>query len=340
MSVRETEEMNILIAYGTRPEYNKLRPLLDKLKGLINYKLLFTGQHIDLVPEINPDYRIEIKDGKNRLNSIMESILNCDENIFENISHVMILGDTTTTLAIAINSFHRKIPLIHIEAGARTYDIYNPYPEELNRQVISRMTSIHFCPTEVDRENLKREMCSGEFHVVGQTGMDNLKHIIPTYGNKILITLHRRENHVNISEYFTELNILAGIYNDLEFILPIHPSPNVYKHKDLLKNVNVIKPLDHKKLIDILADSRFVITDSGGIMDEACFLNKKVIVPRKIIENEKRQMIDKCFYMCSSPKHLHSLFKDIYEDYKINIQCPFGDGNASSKIYKVLEELL
>jgi UDP-N-acetylglucosamine 2-epimerase (non-hydrolysing) len=331
------EKMNILIAYGTRPEYIKLKPVLLELKGKIDYKLLFTGQHEDMLPELNPDYKLIIKNDGNRLDSIVQSILNCDEFIFEGITHIMVLGDTTTTLAIALLAAHRKIPLIHVEAGARTYNIESPYPEELNRQLISRITSIHLCSADTDKENLMNEKCSGYIHVVGQTGLDNLKNIETNYGNQVLITLHRSENHILIPEYFKVLDELASKYVDLKFILPIHPNPDVYKHKHLLKNVNVIKPVTHDALLEIIASCRFVITDSGGIMDEAVFLGKKVIVPRKIVENQKLQLVNKCIYLCDNPDRMVGIFEKVYKRYENNIKCPFGDGNAASKILKVLK---
>ncbi len=324
----------ILISYGTRPEYIKIKPIIEKLSK-DKYSLLFTGQHKDIVKK-ESDLLISISDGTNRLDSIICSILN-NESIFENIDYVMVMGDTTSALAVAMAAFHRSIPVIHLEAGLRTFDMSNPYPEEFNRRTISCISSINFCPTENNMENLKKEKCQGKNYVVGNTSIDNLIGITPSYGNSIIITLHRRENHHLIHSYFERINLLAEKHHELKFICPIHPNPNVYNYRHLLTKVQTTQPLCHQKFLNQLTNCKFVISDSGGIQEEASFLNKKVIVCRKV--TERQESVNKTSFICQSPEELNHIFEFVNNNYLTNEKCPFGDGFASERIVKILNTL-
>lgn len=331
--------MRLLISYGTRPEWIKLCPVIEEIRGKIPFKILFTGQHTDLVPEASIDYFIEIKKLRDRQESIVNSILTCNPVIFEDISHVLVQGDTTSSFAVALAAFYKGKFVIHLEAGGRTYDTRSPFPEEFNRQVISSIADIHFCITEGDRRNLVREKSQGAKFVVGDTVLDHLRSVTPEYGNRILVTLHRHENQMLIPQWFMAISNLAKRYKQFEFVLPIHPNPAIYAHKDLLKRVNVCKAMDHKDLIAVLAESRLVISDSGGIMDEACFLNKKVIIPRKIVETEKAQSLGIHFFLCQEPKELGPLFDTLIEEYQVEAPCPYGDGFAAKRIAQILTEI-
>jgi len=327
----------ILICYGTRPEWLKVKPLINEFKkNNIKFKILFTGQHASIAPS-KADYTCSINDTlcSNRLNSILASTLIVPDNVFKNITYVLVQGDTTSALGLALNAFNHGIKVIHLEAGLRTYDNKNPFPEEINRQIISRFADIHFCPTKANKNNLINELCGGKKFVVGNTSLDNIKDIITSYTDTVLITLHRRENHAIIKEWFNEISKIALKYKDIKFILPIHPNPNVQKYKYLLKGVEVIDPLEHSKLIKILANCKTAITDSGGIQEEASYFNKKIIVCRKVTERQESTNIHS--YICSTPNKLNSLFKKIIKDYKINKPCPYGEGNAAQKIVKILK---
>jgi len=327
----------ILLCFGTRPEWLKIKPVIEELKNnKLPYKTLFTGQHVDIVTR-NADLKFVIKKStNNRLNDITSSLLRIPDNFFKGIEYVLVQGDTTSAAALALNAFHRGIKVIHLEAGLRTYDSLNPYPEELNRQIISRIATIHLCPTKNNKKNLLLEKCHGKIYVTGNTSLDNLKNIKTSYSNNILVTLHRRENHIIMADWFKQLNHIASLYKDLNFILPLHPNPNVQKYKNLLTNINIVKPLNHQQLLQILSNSRFCITDSGGIQEEASFLNKKAIVCRKI--TERQEAIGITSFMCPTPKHLLPIFKKIYNDYKIKTQSPFGNGNAAKKIIKIFKK--
>jgi UDP-N-acetylglucosamine 2-epimerase (non-hydrolysing) len=326
----------ILICYGTRPEHIKISPLLKEMGGVIPYKTLFTGQHTDLVKNINFDHTITIKDDKNRLDSVVQSCLNLDDSIFEGITHILVQGDTVSAYSLALAAFHRGIKVIHLEAGLRTYDFQNPYPEEAYRQMISRISDINLCPTDLNENNLVVEGVLGESVVVGNTVLDNLVGIKTTYSDKVLVTMHRRENHINMSSWFEAINQLAMDNPELRFEMPLHPNPNVKKHKDLLTNVNVVSPFDYDTMIEEISKCRFLISDSGGIQEESSFLNKKVIVCRKI--TERPESVGKHSFMCREPKDLKGLFYSLKDNYEVDLECPYGDGRSSKRIVKYLKE--
>ena len=322
----------ILLCFGTRPEWLKIKPLI---KVLDNYELLFTGQHPDLLKNIKVDYQITIGDNPNRLDQLIsDCLLQFPKGNFDS---VLVQGDTASAFACAIAAFHRKKQIIYLEAGLRSYDLEHPYPEEGYRQMIARLANINLCPTNLSQKNLINEGVHGLCYVVGNTVLDNL---LPykrkcEYTNKVLVTLHRRENHHQMGKWFEEVNKLAKINPELEFILPIHPNPNVKKHKHLLTNINVVEPLSHPELLDILVKCKLVISDSGGLQEEGSFFNKKVIVCRETTERPEAIKTGH-LHLCSSPKNLASKFGYLINNYYINEICPYGDGNSSNKIYKII----
>lgn len=327
----------LLIAFGTRPEFIKIKPLLEvfKVNKFDKYKLLFTGQHEEIVgSKLFFDYKIKISDGENRLDSIFTSILNKND-LFKDITYVLVQGDTASAYAVALAAFHRRIKVIHLEAGLRTYDIDNPYPEEYYRRCISNMSSINLCVSEVNKDNLLTEKCPGKNYVVGNTVLDNIRDVKTSYNKKILVTLHRRENHEQIKEWFSELESLANIYTDYEFLLPIHPNPNVKKHAGTLNKVKVVEPLEHEKLINYLADCAFIITDSGGLQEESAFLQKKSIVCRKF--TERVEGLNVFSFLCHESKDLKNMVDSFIIDYRINQPCPYGDGYTAEKVYDIIK---
>jgi UDP-N-acetylglucosamine 2-epimerase (non-hydrolysing) len=335
-------EAMLLIAFGTRPEWIKIRPVVEAIQGKIPHKLLFTGQHTDLIDEVAQEFTnitLEIEDMCNvRLDSIVASILKQIPSDMYGATRLMVQGDTTTVFAVALAAFHRQIPIIHLEAGLRTWDNKQPYPEEFNRQSVASMASIHLCPTSLSMKNLLREERhhNSEIHVVGNTALDNLRNQLPNQDYQVLITLHRRENHKNIAEWFSVINKIAEENTDLFFVLPIHPNPNVLKHRDILTNVEVCDPLPHHYLLKHLKDSRLVITDSGGIQEEAAYFHKPCIVCRE--KTERLEGVGDFSWICKKPSELNGLF-DQLKNTKINKswQCPYGDGYASEKILNILE---
>ena len=331
----------LLISYGTRPEYIKILPIINEMSiNGMKYKTIFTGQHQDIVQQ-NSDFKLPpIKEENNRLDSIIKNCLNIPENYFEGISSILVQGDTTSVVGLSLASLHRKIKVVHLEAGLRTYDYENPYPEENNRRIVSTIASIHLCPTKYNAKNLKNEKVLGEIYVVGNTVLDSIKNYKKRceYTNKILVTLHRRENHDKIEKWFNEINLLAKENPELEFILPIHPNPNVIKHKEILTNVKVINPLSHDELVEILIKTKLVITDSGGIQEECSFLNKKCLVCRKT--TERPESINLTSFMVESYDKLKNIFYNHINDFELNTKSPYGDGKSAKKIIKIFKENL
>ena len=326
----------ILICYGTRPEHIKISPLLKEMDGIIPYKTLFTGQHKDLVKNINFDHYLTIGEGVNRLDTVVQSCLNIDETTFKDVTHILVQGDTVSAYSLALAAFHRGIKIIHLEAGLRTYDFENPYPEEAYRQCISRISDINLCPTQNNLNNLQGEKINGESVVVGNTVLDNLLGVKTKYNDKVLVTMHRRENHHNMDEWFKTINQLAIDNPELKFEIPLHPNPNVKKHKDLLTHVNVVSPFDYDTMIKEISECCFLISDSGGIQEESSFLNKKVIVCRKI--TERPESVGKHSFMCGEPKDLKGLFYSLKDNYEVDLECPYGDGRSSERIVNYLKE--
>ena len=282
----------------------------------------------------------EVSDGDNRLDSLVCSLLN-KNFIFDNIDHVLVQGDTTSAFAVALAAFHRNIPVIHLEAGLRTFNRQHPYPEEFNRTAISSLASIHLCPTETSAKNVRAMVgTDSKIYVTGNTVLDNLYGLTPTVSNKVLVTMHRRENHNQIEKWFREIDSLAEKYNDLEFILPIHPNPNIYNYKNILTHVNVVDPLSYDECIDLIRICKTIITDSGGIQEESAFLKKKCIVCREI--SERSEGIGTFAYMCQKPDDLSNIFESIINSgqFIVDKKCPYGDGQSSYKILKILNESL
>jgi UDP-N-acetylglucosamine 2-epimerase (non-hydrolysing) len=325
------KKKNILICLGTRPEYIKVKSLIENLS---NIKTCFTGQHKDLLQNIEVDYKLSMNKelSENRLNNIFSNILSY--NIFDDIEYVMVQGDTSTACAIALSAFNHGIKIIHLEAGLRSGNLKDPYPEEMNRQVIGRLADIHLCPTEFNKENLMKENVSGEIHVVGNTGLDNISKEGCEYNNQVLITMHRRDNHHNMDKWFQELEKLADKYSDIEFIIPLHPNPNVQKHRDIFKKVKVVEPMNHNDLIEYVKKCKFVISDSGGLQEECSYLNKKIIVCRKT--TERPESIGTHSFMCGEPELLIELVHKIINNYYVNAECPYGNGESWRKILDII----
>ena len=327
----------ILISFGTRPEFIKIKPLIEAFKDRIPFKLLFTGQHVDLLSDVEGDiHKLTIEDGSNRLDSIVSSMMNNDA-IFEGVDAVLVQGDTTSVFAVALAAFHRRIKIIHLEAGLRTFNKDHPYPEEFNRRAVSVMADIHLSPTELCTENLNKERVDGKIFTVGNTVLDNLVDIQPEYTNKVVITMHRRENHHIIPEWFAAFDRLALENPQYEFIIPLHPNPNVQKHKDLLKHVKVVDPMQYAEFIKLLSQARLVITDSGGLQEESSFFKKKCIVCRQATERVEGMGT---FAFMSSPDKVESDFYSMIDDYIPDDTCPYGDGHSAERITNILLEEL
>jgi len=327
----------LLITFGTRPEYIKVLPVMKEfdIRGY-PYKTFFTGQHTSLLENaLKPDHQIEIPEKGNRLDTIVQTILNKEE-IFEDITSVMVQGDTTSAFATALSAFHRKIPVTHLEAGLRTYDKYSPYPEEFNRRAISALADVHLVPTEVAAKNLRQEGFSKNIHQVGNTVLDNLSSIEISDTNTVIVTLHRREKHSQIKEWFIAINDLAKKNKHLNFIFPIHPNPVVKKYEKLLTSIIVYPPLEHPEFIRRLAACRYVITDSGGIQEEAAFLGKPCIVCRDF--TERAEGLGTFSILCKEPSDIEKSLEWASNTNLEGLKCPYGNGKSSQYIADIYKE--
>jgi UDP-N-acetylglucosamine 2-epimerase (non-hydrolysing) len=332
--------MSILIVYGTRPEYIKIKPLMKAMRNHgIPYKTLFTGQHENIAPD-NANFIWKMVDYEgNRLNSVLKNCLSIPDYVFDNFEYVIVQGDTTSVLGIALACMNRQIKVIHLEAGLRTYDKLNPYPEEYNRELVSRIADIHLCPTEQAKQNLDNEGIWENVHVVGNTVLDNLLEYKKDceYGNRVLVTLHRRENHRDMGYWFTEINELAGEHPELEFIIPLHPNPKVQIHKNILTNLTVVEPMEHDKLVQLLVKCRLVITDSGGLQEECSFFNKICLVCRET--TERPEALGHSSILVPDYSLLNERFKYHITRYNLDdVFCPFGDGMASEYICDIIKK--
>jgi UDP-N-acetylglucosamine 2-epimerase (non-hydrolysing) len=326
----------LLICFGTRPEWLKIKPLIDLL-DISEYKLFFTGQHQDLLKEVEVDYKAFIAEDKlfNRLDEVVKGCLDLPEGDFRG---VLVQGDTASAFGCALGAYHRKWRIYYLEAGLRSYDLNHPYPEEGYRQMIARLADVNFAPTTLSKMNLINERVWGETFQTGNTVLDNLvKYEKGNYEDKVLVTMHRRENHERMDEWFKVINNLAAEYNWLEFILPIHPNPEVQKHRDLLTFVNVIEPMTHDETIKLLRNCKLVISDSGGIQEEATFFGKRVLVCRKTTERPEG-MNTNHLALCPTPDRLKPMFDVMIESFRNYEPCPYGDGHAAEKIKKILDE--
>lgn len=337
--------MALGIAFGTRPEWLKVLPVVDELiKQDVAFGLIFTGQHMSLLAGVCKEYNeylnnvwITSIDAENRLDSIVCSIIDQADEL-EEFTSILVQGDTTSAFACALTAFHREIPVIHLEAGLRTDDPTQPFPEEANRRMIAALAKVHLCPTEAAKQNLIEERISkyGVIEVVGNTVLDSIKDVKTTIEKKVLVTMHRRENHDELDEWFSNIDALAGTMPDYKFILPIHPNPKVLKHREAFANVEVVEPMSHEKLIEILASCSYVITDSGGIQEEASFLRKPTMVCRK--ETERKEGLNNFSYLCKTPKDVKVIFETL-SDLKMIGSSPYGDGNSAKKVVDAIKRL-
>jgi UDP-N-acetylglucosamine 2-epimerase (non-hydrolysing) len=331
--------MKLLICYGTRPEYIKIKPIIDTLKYA---KTLFTGQHLDIIQSsYKPDHTLTItpSTSANRINSICASIL-FNDTIINDYDYILVQGDTSSALAVALGAFHLGKTIIHLEAGLRTYDTSNPFPEETNRQIISKLATIHLCPTGNNTINLINECVSGSIFITGNTSLDNIKNFKNNNicDNTVLVTLHRSENIPIISEWFSKIELLANEYPKHKFIIPLHPNPLISKHSSIFKKVVVVNPMNHKETIKCISRCSLVISDSGGLQEECSFLNKKIIVCR--INTERPESVGYTSFICKCPELLISIFKEHIDTPIINsIKCPYGNGDSSSIISNIFTNL-
>lgn len=329
----------VVICFGTRPEVIKFSSVIKELtRREIPFKTVFTGQHkelfddvSDLVPE--PDYRLDLMKKNQTLNHIVAAIAQKLTPVLTSLKPTVLLvqGDTTTAMTSALCAFNMNIPVGHVEAGLRTFNLDAPFPEEGNRQLISRIAAFNWAPTELSAKHLKAEKCNN-VEVTGNTVVDmchNLNYKAE-YGNTVLITLHRRENFgEKMREYFEQIEQLAKRYPKLEFVFPMHPNPKVQEHRHLLKHVTVTKPMGYFDFLKAVSKAKLIITDSGGVQEEAGTFKKRILLCRP---NTERAEGVKAGFVQLVPGNLVEAFEKVINNPEHNIDNPFGDGKAAERI--------
>ncbi len=359
----------VMLVFGTRPEAIKMCPLVQELKARKNLKTLVcvTGQHRQMLDQVleafqvTPDYDLSIMKDKQTLFDITTGILNGIGSILDEVKPdvVLVHGDTSTTFVTALACFYKQIAVGHVEAGLRTYDIYSPYPEEFNRQAVGIVAKYHFSPTELSRENLLREGKDPQsIFVTGNTAIDALKTTVrPDYthpeldwarGSRlIVITAHRRENLGQpMRHMFRAIRRIMEEHPDVKAIYPIHMNPLVREAaaQELggCDRIHIIEPLEVLDFHNLLARSYLILTDSGGIQEEAPSLGKPVLVMRDTTERPEGIAAGTLKLVGTDEQVIYENFKLLLDDdnaYQAMSQAsnPYGDGFACRRIADILE---
>ncbi|RKJ20067.1 UDP-N-acetylglucosamine 2-epimerase (non-hydrolyzing) [bacterium D16-50] len=359
----------IMIVFGTRPEAIKMCPLVKELKARNTLQTIVcvTGQHRQMLDQVleafqvSPDYDLSIMKERQTLFDVTGMILNGIRKVLEQNKPdvVLVHGDTTTTFAAALACFYLQIPVGHVEAGLRTYDIYSPYPEEFNRQAVSIIAKYNFAPTEWSKRNLLAEGKNAEtIFVTGNTAIDALKTTVRkdychpeldwARGSRlILITAHRRENLGEpMRHMFCAIRRVCDEHADIKAIYPIHMNPAVRETANAVlggdDRIHIIEPLEVMDFHNFLARAYLVLTDSGGIQEEAPSLGKPVLVMRDTTERPEGVDAGTLKLVGTDEETIYQSFKLLLEnetEYQKMSQAsnPYGDGYASVRIADVLE---
>lgn len=347
----------IAVVYGTRPELIKVAPVIRHLKstGLAEVTVINTGQHSDLLDSVTnffgivPDITFDVMKPGQGLNELLAKLLICFDNHFENACYDYVVGqgDTTSVVACAISCFHRKIKFAHIEAGLRSHDIQSPFPEEFNRVVASKVATLHFAPTKRSFENLVKEGVPEESIVLsGNTVIDSLYYALDQLNSRekpikknILVTIHRRENHGEpLIRICRALRKIVADF-DVTIRLPVHPNPHVkgvlQEELSGVRGIELIEPLAYPQLVRELSECYIILTDSGGIQEEATALKKPVVILRNETERQEVVEIGAGILVGSDDEMIYEATRklitdtEFYKSMQSDI-CPFGVGNASS----------
>lgn len=359
----------VMLVFGTRPEAIKMCPLVNELKTRpgIETVVCVTGQHRQMLDQVLeafsvvPDYDLSIMKERQTLFDVTTNILNRIREVLEKVAPdvVLVHGDTSTTFVTALACFYLQIPVGHVEAGLRTYNLYSPYPEEFNRQAVSIISQYNFAPTELSRQNLLREGKNPDtIYVTGNTAIDALKTTVRedythpeldwAAGSRlILITAHRRENLGEpMRHMFRAIRRVCDEHPDIRAIYPIHMNPVVRETANEIlgddERIRIIEPLDVLDFHNFLARSYLVLTDSGGIQEEAPSLGKPVLVMRDTTERPEGIKAGTLKLVGTDESVIYDNFKLLLEDkaaYEAmsTANNPYGDGFASRRIADILE---
>ena len=358
----------IMLVFGTRPEAIKMCPLVNELKSRDNLQTIVcvTGQHRQMLDQVLaafhvvPDYDLSIMKEKQTLFDITTNILNRIREVLEKEKPdvVLVHGDTSTTFVTALACFYLQIPVGHVEAGLRTYNIYSPYPEEFNRQAVGIVSQYNFAPTELSKQNLLNEgKRVDSIHVTGNTAIDALKTTVRAdythpelswaEGSRlILITAHRRENLGEpMKNMFRAIRRVMDEHPDVKAIYPIHMNPVVRQTADEIlggeERIHIIEPLEVLDFHNFLARSYLILTDSGGIQEEAPSLGKPVLVMRDTTERPEGIAAGTLKLVGTDEEVIYRNFRELLENEEAyrrmsNASNPYGDGHACKRIADIL----
>lgn len=366
---------NILFVFGTRPEVIKLAPVILELKKYperYNVIICNTEQQKELSNQtlsyfnLKADVNLDCMRPNQTLVEVQSRILTSLDKVFETnkVDATIVQGDTMTVLCGALTSFYRKIPVFHVEAGLRSYDIYEPFPEEVMRQMTSRVAELHFAPTEKNRNALlKEDIAEEKIHVTGNTVIDALFCLsddamnfakefyqdknIPVDDNVVLITVHRRENHgERLDRILDAIETLVKKYSNHHFVLPVHPNPNVkdkvHCRLEKYSNVYLLKPLDYPYLVYLMKHAKLILTDSGGIQEEAPSFGCPTLVMR--YETERQEGINAGVSVLVGAEYdkIVSLSSEILDktrqDSRLQAANPYGKGDSAKIIEGLIRE--
>ena len=366
---------NILFVFGTRPEVIKLAPVILELKKYpdkYNVIICNTEQQKELSNQtlayfnLKADINLDCMRPNQSLAEVQSRILTALDSVFseKEIDATIVQGDTMTVLCGALTSFYRKIPVFHVEAGLRSYDIYEPFPEEVMRQMTSRVAELNFAPTEKNKNALlKEDISEKKIYVTGNTVIDALFCLsedtmnvasefykekgIPVDDKVVLITAHRRENHgERINRILDAIEHLVNKYQDHHFIIPVHPNPNVkdkiHSRLEKYSNVYLLKPLDYPYLVYLMKNAKLILTDSGGIQEEAPSFGCPTLVMR--YETERQEGIDAGVSVLVGADYdkIVNLSCEILDktksDSRLKAQNTYGTGNSSKKIEEIISK--
>lgn len=360
----------VLVAFGTRPEIIKLAPVISALKEKTNVSVLHTGQHMDLAEPmlslfgIKPEASLGImKEGQGLFGLTAALTIELENYLSKHRpDYVIVQGDTTTAYLTALSAFYEKIPVLHVEAGLRSYNHYNPFPEEINRRLITQIAHYHFAPTRQNKRNLLREGVSeNNIVVTGNTVIDAMQMIVrspqflsqkpeilqklPADHKLILLTAHRRENHgKTLSDILEAVQEIVDAHQNATVIFPAHPNPEVQKaiqvagihHPRFL----VSPPFTYLHFLHLLNRADLILTDSGGIQEEASALGKPILVLRN--ETERQELIDSGLGILAGTSKREIIkqgTKLLKSTIKPEAHSLFGDGNAARRIRDFILEL-
>ena len=365
------DKIRVLSVFGTRPEAIKMAPLVLELKNRPEFVSMccLTGQHrqmLDSVMEIfelKAEYDLDIMEKQQTLSTITtKTILGMDKVLEEaRPDLVLVHGDTSTTFAGALAAFYHKVAVGHVEAGLRTYDMYSPFPEEMNRTLVGDIARLHFSPTVANAENLRKEAVQGEIFITGNTVIDAMRTTVRpdfVFANPqlntmdfskrvITLTCHRRENYGQpMEDIMSAVRCLVEKYEDIEVVYPVHLSPVVQEcaRRNLgdLQRVHLIEPLDVNEMHNLMARSFFIMTDSGGLQEEAPAMGKPVLVLRKETERPEAIAAGTVKLAGVDKEDIIRLASELLEDEAVYQSMaksvnPYGDGTACGRIAEAIK---